>query len=200
LPPASHPPARFPRAAHNVPQYPPETESVVYEGAIEALYETQNQFADSSIGFQGIRGVKTCITLIPGNTAARYVGEHIDGNEAHHRNINGEGGMIAFSRSYTQTENNEDVFIDGAIGGNISRLINHHCDNNHVNVKLTRTENGLHGLDFIVCKKIPIGGDLYFNNGNAMEEGMIPEEYIHRCFCKGFDPITHLPICTKMML
>jgi len=114
--------------------------------------------------------------------------------------MNGEGGMIALARSYKQTQNHEDVYIDGSIGGNISRLINHHCDNAHVNVRLTRTDNGLHGLDFIVCKMIPIGGDLYFNNGNAMEEGMIPEQYIHRCFCKGFDPITRLPICTKIML
>ena len=193
-------PGRFPRAAHNVPRYPrPSLATLTYEGYHNDLDFTQ-QFVDPVLGMPGIVETKSTVDLHVGALAGRYIGEQIDGREAHHRNCTGRGGKIVWARNTYETEGQGDVFIDGEFGGSMTSSINHHCDPNVVSVKLTKSDNGKYGLDFIVIKEIPAGGDLFFNNRSQIGVGIVPLEHLKPCYCKGYDAITHLPICTKMML
>ena len=122
-------PFRHPRTAHHNPLVPRETNPTpIYEGYINDLYVVPNQFACEDIGYGGMRGVKTNVAIGKGSVVVRYIGEFIGPTEAHRRNITGFGGKIALARSHTETRNHQDLYIDGENGGNISCLINHHCD------------------------------------------------------------------------
>jgi hypothetical protein len=189
--------AQFPRRAHNYNRYPPPLRDEDYQGYEADLFEVPDQLAHPITGYGGMRGVKTHCALHVGAIAARYIGEPINADVAHARNENGLGGMIAFAG---QDEQGFDVYIDGAVGGNISRLINHHCNDEMVNIRLVKNYfNGVNCIDVMVCKYIPPEGDLFFNNRSTIVEGMVPEAVLHRCFCKGFD-LNGNPICTRVML
>ena len=84
----------------------------------------------------------------------------IDSTEAHNRNTTGRGDKIVLARNDSETGHG-NFFINGAYRGGMTSFINHHCDSNMVNVKLTKSDN--HRI-FIVLIFIPAEGDLYLDN------------------------------------
>lgn len=192
---------RFPRQAHNRPLYPSQSrDESVYRGFEDDL-EIVYQFADDVIDFRGIQGVRTNRDLVMGNLAVRYQGERIDPDETERRIRRSEGGKIVDAG---ENVDGERVYIDGAIGGNIACMINHHCDAARVNVEMRKFDNnGEPEIHVMVIKPIMAGSDLFFENRGSVSR-LAPDAVgvvrTFRCFCKGFDPITKYPICERLML
>jgi len=193
---------RFPREAHHRPLHPVHhREEDVYRGFEEDLEVVYNQFADDFIDFPGIRGVRTKRDLVVGNLAVRYEGEKINSIEVERRILRSEGGMVV-DAGYN--EEGERVYIDGAVGGNIACLINHHCNPSRVNVELRKVDNyGEPEVHFMVIKPIPAGTDLYFDNRGSVACLPLNSGDVVRtvqCLCKGFESIERIPICARRML
>jgi len=112
-----------------------------------------------------------------GSFIIEYVGEHISPDEADRRYPHVEGG-----NHHTFLFNlDDDTVVDAAVGGNVSRFINHSCDPNCEAV----IEDG--HIRIYALKNIPEGAELGYDYRFILDEPHTPaakREYPCRCGAK----------------
>lgn len=174
--------ARNKRLCSNVQEdVPPD------EGVISYLYEC-DQFLDPSGAFDPIRGVKTRHFIRKNEKICRYLGEHIDGVEKTRRAVAGLASKIAYA-GYDEDDENNKVFIDGNVGGNIASMINSHCSLDNA-ILLKESEDfpkeGTAALNVYAKCDIDSDDDVYIKASHFFDD-TLPVDSIptYRCLCKG---------------
>lgn len=120
------------------------------------------------------RGVFAEEDIQPDEFIIEYTGERIDSEEANKRELENDRRKVTYI-----FELDEDNYIDGAFGGNISKYINHSCD---PNCKIERIDGK---VMIYSARKINAGEELAYDYGYDKE----CEKEICNCNsknCRGF--------------
>lgn len=140
------------------------------------ITECDLQVKESQLHGQGVFVLRP---ITQGERIIEYKGEHITWEEADERHPN--NAEDPYHTFYFQLECGD--VIDGAVGGNISRWINHSCNPNTEAYE----EDG--GRVFIYAiHDIAVGEELTFNYRLVLDEALTPEiQACYRCACGGAD-------------